>query len=103
MKPYQSFQRDLIHHLKDKRLAIAYLNAALEAGDKKAFLLALRNVAVAQGNLSKLARAAKVNRVSLYKMMSKQGNPELGSIISLLNVFGMRLKISSSARRPRSD
>ena len=97
MKPSRSYHEDLIEDLKDSEEATAYLNAALEEGDEKAFLLALKNVLEAHGGLSKFARHTKLNRVSLYKMLSKQGNPEWGSIISLLNAVGVRFQIVEKA------
>jgi DNA-binding phage protein len=44
-----TYQEDLIEDLKDPREAAAYLNAAMEEGDRELFLLALRNVAEAHG------------------------------------------------------
>jgi len=44
-----TYQEDLIEALKDPREAAAYLNAAMEEGDRELFLLALRNVAEAHG------------------------------------------------------
>ena len=44
--PYDDY---LIESLKNQRRAKAYLNAALEDGDPRVFLLALRNVAKARG------------------------------------------------------
>jgi DNA-binding phage protein len=44
-----TYQEDLVNALKDPREAAAYLNAAIEEGDRAVFLLALRNVAEAQG------------------------------------------------------
>ena len=41
MTPYQ---QDLLKSLKDPCKAAAYLNAAIEEGDRAVFLLALRNV-----------------------------------------------------------
>jgi DNA-binding phage protein len=38
--------------------------------------MALRNVAEAQGGLGKLAKKAHVGRESLYKTLSKTGNPK---------------------------
>ncbi len=93
MKPTRNYYNDLIQALKDPKEAAAYLNAALEAGDKKAFLLALRNVLEAQGGMTKVSRHTKLNRVSLYKILSKNGNPELDSILALLDVAGIRLQI----------
>jgi DNA-binding phage protein len=43
--PYDDF---LIESLKNRRRAKAYLNAALEDGDLRVFLMALRNVARAR-------------------------------------------------------
>ena len=70
--PYDDY---LIESLKDRRRAEAYLNAALEEDDPRVFLLALRNVAQARG-MSKLAAKSSLNRESLYKMLSKRGNPQ---------------------------
>ncbi|KIC74480.1 Uncharacterized protein DB42_BD00280 [Neochlamydia sp. EPS4] len=61
----------MLKHLKDHDEAVAYLNAALEEslkGDKESqhlFLMALRNVAEAQGGLGALAKKAHVGRESL--------------------------------------
>ncbi len=47
-KRMTSYQEDLIGALKDPREASAYLNAAMEEGDRELLLLAMRNVAEAQ-------------------------------------------------------
>lgn len=44
-----TYQEDLIEDLKDLREAAAYLNAAMEEGNRELFLLAQRNVANANG------------------------------------------------------
>ena len=90
----------LIKELKaDPELASEYLNAALEAGDKKAFLMALRNVIEARGGMTRAARASKINRVSLYKMLSGNGNPGFGNILLLLHIAGIGFKIVPSAKK----
>jgi DNA-binding phage protein len=43
------YQQDLIEALKNPEEAATYLNAALEEGNGETFLLALRNVAEANG------------------------------------------------------
>src|SRR5579872_1472125 len=61
-----------------KRVAAAqYLNACLEDNDPRVFLLALREVAEARGGIRSLWRNAHLNRESLYRMLSKSGNPSL--------------------------
>lgn len=88
-----SYRDYLIDSLKDTKEAAAYLDAALEEGDPKLFLLALRNVAEAQGGLLKISRRTKLNRANLYRMLSRKGNPELFSLESLLEALGLRLAV----------
>lgn len=95
MKAARSYRDDLIEDLKDRREAAAYLNAAIEAGDRKAFLLALRNVLEANGGMTAISRKTKMNRVSLYRMLSKKGNPEFDSIWLLLDALGIRLEVTA--------
>jgi len=87
----------LIEALRHPKEAQAYLTAALEQGDPKMFLIALRNVAEAQGGMSKAAARARLNRESLYKMLSKRGNPSLTSLAALLKALGFRLAIKRDA------
>ncbi|MEO8326753.1 MAG: hypothetical protein ABI618_12935 [Nitrospirota bacterium] len=60
------------------------------------FLLALRNVAEAQGGVAQLAEKAKLNRESLYKILSERGNPELKSLDALLHALGFRLAVTAT-------
>jgi len=95
MPKIYSYQRDLIEALKDPVEAAAYLNAAIEEGDRSVFLLALRNVAEAHGGMTALAEKANLSRESLYRMLSKKGNPEIKSLYRLLNAMGLRLAIEA--------
>lgn len=90
-----SYQKDLIESLKDPCEAAAYLNAAIEEGDRSVFLMALRNVAEAHGGMAALAEKAGLNRESLYRMLSKRGNPEIKSLYNLLHAMGLRLAIEA--------
>ncbi|SKA22064.1 probable addiction module antidote protein [Trichlorobacter thiogenes] len=88
------YQRDLIEALKDPTEAAAYLNAALEEGDKETFLLALRNIAEANGGMKAVAEKAHLNRESLYRTLSRRGNPEIRTLFNLLHVVGLRLSVT---------
>ena len=94
----RSYQDSLEESLKDPKEAEAYLNASLDENDPELFLLALRNVAEAQGGMSKFARKAKLNRESLYRMLSEKGNPQLDSLTQLLDVMGFRLAVGLKVR-----
>jgi probable addiction module antidote protein len=98
MASHRNYQDSLKGALKDPGEAEAYLNASLDENDPDLFLLALRNVAEAQGGMSKFAKKAKLNRESLYRMLSKKGNPQLDSLTQLLDVMGFRLAIGLKVR-----
>ena len=99
MAPSKPYHPELIKALRDPREAAEYLSVALEDGDPEGFMLALRDVAEAQGGVAKLAAAAKLNRESLYRMLSDRGNPELRSLDALLHALGFRLSIAVEDRR----
>jgi probable addiction module antidote protein len=88
------YQKDLIEALKDPEEAAAYLNAAIEEGDKETFLLALRNVADANGGMKTVAEKAHLNRESLYRTLSRRGNPEIRTLFNLLHGVGLRLSVT---------
>jgi probable addiction module antidote protein len=91
-----SYDDYLTESLKNHRRAAAYLNAALEDDDPRVFLAALRDVARARG-FSKVAAHSKLNRESLYKMLSKRGNPSLHSLGTLLRSLGFKLAVKNAA------
>ncbi len=96
MRKSKAYQPDLIKSLQDTREAEEYLNAALEEDDPELFLLALRNVAEAHGGVASLAEKTKLNRESLYRMLSERGNPELKSLDALLHAMGFRLAVAAT-------
>ena len=96
MTKSKAYQPDLIASLRDAGEAEEYLNAALEESNFELFLLALRNVAEAQGGVAQLAEKAKLNRESLYKILSERGNPELKSLAALLHALGFRLAVTAN-------
>jgi probable addiction module antidote protein len=98
-----TYQDDLIEALKDPREAAAYLNAAMEEGDRALFLLALRNVAEAHGGMAAVSEKAKLNRESMYRMLSKNGNPAIKSILTLLHSIGLKLTIEPKIRSTKSS
>ena len=77
--------------LADPVEAAAYLNAELEEGDMFYLLKAIRNVAAANGGMGALAKATKMSRTTLYKTLSKTGNPEVATLRKILAVYGVRL------------
>jgi probable addiction module antidote protein len=90
--PYRSAD-----YLKSAQDIADYLNAALEDGDERVLLLALRNTADAIGGMTELARRSGLTRESLYRTLSEEGNPRLSSLRAILGAFGVELAV-----RPRA-
>jgi probable addiction module antidote protein len=99
MKNVRDYQKDLIADLKNPKEAAEYLNAALEEDDYRVFLIALRNVAEAQGSITELAKACKINRVSLYKMTSKNGNPSIDNVFKLIRCIGLNFALGEYKKK----
>ena len=95
MAKSRAYDETLKETLSDPEEAAAYLNAALEEGDPAVFLLALKDVANVHGGIGKIARSANLNRESLYRMLSENGNPTVTSLNALLHTLGLRLAIVS--------
>lgn len=84
----------LLEWLKDQENAAAYVEAVLEEGDSKGLMQALRNVADAQGGIAAVAERAGLSRETLYRTLSKQGNPQLVSLTKILGATGLRLSVT---------
>jgi len=84
--------------LHDKKAACAHLQAALDAyqndQDKEALLLALKDVAEAQGGIGWLAKETHLNREHLYYLLSGRGNPKLDTLSLILKAFGFHLNVA---------
>ena len=91
-KASRPYKPELLKALQDPIEAAEYLNAALEENSNDLFLLALRNVAEAHG-MKKLATASQLNRESMYRMLSEQGNPQLSSLTVILKQLGLKLSV----------
>ena len=99
--PTTDYAKQLLKDLKNRTYAAGYLTAALEEGED-VFLLALRDVAKAQGGISALARATKLNRENIYAMFSHKGNPRLSSMTAVLDKLGLAVSIKPKRNRPRA-
>ena len=71
----------------------------LEDGDARAVPIALRTVAEALGGMAALAERTGLSRETLYRTLSKDGNPRLDTLAALLNAFGLRLTVRPAKPR----
>lgn len=84
---------DVANHLRTPEDAAAYLSAVLEEGDLGAFNAALGDVARAR-SMANLAEATGLGRESLYKALSKTGNPSLDTVQRVVAALGLTLAVS---------
>jgi probable addiction module antidote protein len=100
MKDKTSVSHDevMVRKLRQRpRFAAEYLKAAMEETDEpEVLLIALRHIAEARGGLAKVAKAAGIERESLYKALSSHGNPRLSTIVGVLKAVGLKLTVETA-------
>ena len=87
---------DPAEHLTSTEAKVAYLEAALQAGDPALVAAALGDIARAEG-MSRIARDTGLGRESLYKALSPNGNPEFGTVMKGVAALGLQLHASASS------
>ena len=98
---------DSAEYLKSEADITAYLDACFEeAGDDPAFLTHALGVAARARNMSQLARDSGLTREGLYKALSAEGNPSVGTVLKVADAMGYRFalfrkKRKSAARVPK--
>jgi probable addiction module antidote protein len=81
---------------KDPEFAGGYVKAALEDEDEPLVLLiALRHLAHARG-IAKVAKAAGIERESLYRALSARGNPRLSTLVAVTKAIGLKLTVEAA-------
>ena len=81
---------------KDPDFAAEYLKAALEDEDEpRVLLLTLRHLAQGRG-IAKVAKAAGIERESLYRALSARGNPRLSTLVAVTKAIGLRLTVEAA-------
>jgi probable addiction module antidote protein len=97
-KASTSHDEAVIRQLRDdSAFAVEYLRAALEDDDEPGVLLiALRRIAEARGGIAKVAKAAGIERESLYRALSVRGNPRLSTLVAVTKAVGLRLTVEAA-------
>lgn len=81
---------------KDYDFAVEYLKAAMEDEEEpRVLLIALRHIAQARG-IAKIAKAAGIERESLYRALSARGNPRLSTLVAVTRAIGLRLTVEAA-------
>lgn len=84
---------DVTEHLDSDESIALFLEAVLEENDPVLLSVALGDIARAKG-MTELARKAGLSRESLYRALSAEGNPEMATIMKVIDALGLHLTVA---------
>ena len=89
---------DVADHLRSPEEMAAYLEACLAEcdGDASFVAKALGDIASGKG-MSALAKESGLGRESLYKALSGDGNPQLGTVLKVAKALGLEISVRPAA------
>ncbi len=86
---------DAANYLKTEKDITAFLEAAFDDGyDSPEYISEILGAIARARGMTKVAKKAGLSRATLYNALSKNGNPEFGTILKVINALGLKLKIS---------
>ena len=83
-------------YLNSPEEVAVYIEAVLEEDDPALLLMALRNVAESQGGMAMMAKQSGLSRESLYRTLSKNGNPKISTLMSIMKALGLHLSVKTA-------
>jgi probable addiction module antidote protein len=94
-KTSASHEDVMIKRLRKSRAFVAeYLRSAIEDTDEpQVLLIALRQITEARGGI---AKAAGIERESLYRALSRRGNPRLSTLFAVTKALGLTLTVEAN-------
>jgi len=89
--PLKTVPFDAANFLKTPEEIADYLEEAFADGDPAFIAAALGDAARAYG-MTQLSKDTGLSREALYRSLSKDGNPELATVMKVMGALGVRLK-----------
>ncbi len=87
---------------RSQKFAIEYLKASMEDTEEpQVLLMALRHIAEARGGIAKIAKQAGIERESLYRALSRRGNPRLSTLFAVTKAMGLTLTVEAGSAANR--
>ena len=88
---------DVADYLETDAERTSYMNACLKIGDSELIADAIGVIARSRG-MTQIAKEAEVSRESLYKSLSKKGNPEFATILKLMAALDLTLCVKQKRK-----
>lgn len=89
---------DAAEYLTTPEAQAEFITAALETGNAAYVRDAVGVVARARG-MAEIAKAAGLNRESLYRALGTAGNPEFSTMLRVLDALGIALTANAQPRK----
>jgi len=83
---------NLSDEIKTREDVIGILEAALEENDIEFLFRVIGDIARSKG-MAQIARELDLNRESLYRSLSQEGNPSFSTVTKVLDNLGFQLSI----------
>jgi probable addiction module antidote protein len=83
---------DAVEYLDSPEMIREYLKVSFEEGDSEQLMMAIGQVAKAQG-ISEIAKKANLSRQSLYKALSQGSAPKFETVRKVVEALGCKLGI----------
>lgn len=84
---------DTSEYLDSPEIIHEYLKTAFESGDTEIIMVAIGNVAKAQG-MSDIAKKANLSRQNLYKALTSDSSPKFDTIKKVVEALGCKLVVA---------
>ena len=83
---------DLADEIETREDVIGILEAAFEENDPEFLFKVIGDIARSKG-MAQIAKDLNLNRESLYRSLSQEGNPSFVTIIKVLDILGFQLSV----------
>jgi probable addiction module antidote protein len=88
---------DASEYIETDEGARAFLEDAMETNDAAFIASAIGEVARAKG-MSAIAKETGMSRESLYRALSGDGNPQLSTVLKVLEAMGLKLSVETVSK-----
>lgn len=87
---------DIAELLDTPETIAAFVESVLEEdGDDPVFIQKALGVAARAKGMTDIAKAAGMDRASLYKALSEEGNPSFATISKVIKALGLKLRVAA--------
>jgi len=88
---------DASRYIDSDAAAVVFLEDAMESGNASVIAAAIGDVAKFRG-MSAIAKETGMSRESLYRALSGDGNPQLSTVLKVLEAMGLKLTVEPASK-----